>query len=245
MTTEALVYRGKDNLIKLQFTQYDADTRRLKPLDFTAVQRMVLVFNTMDPVVAFDSQLTPGVIVWDALGNVTFKIAGYALPVGNFPGQLVAFDPAHPNGQVVTDGMTKEQEILFEIREVLSSGLMPPPLPSGGDSTIRIAGQDISALRAVYEYDGEVFYLDSEDVDEAASYIGISVTSATAGNEVIIQRTGTLDDSSWTWTPGGEVFVGTAGALTQTAPTTGFKLIVGTASSATRINLTFDTPVFL
>lgn len=245
MTAEVLVYRGKNNQIKLKFSSYDEVRRKLTPLDFTNVTRMVLVFPTMTPIIAFDTQITPDVIEWDNAGNVTFNIQQYALPEGSYPGQLVAFDPDHPQGQVVTDGMTKEKEILFDVREVLSSGLLPPPLPTGGDSTIRIAGETLSALKAVYEADGAVYALDSNDVDHAASYLGVTISSTTAGSDIIIQRTGTLDDGSWAWTTGGEVFVGAAGVLTQTAPTTGFKLIVGTAASATRINLTMDTPVYL
>lgn len=245
MTAEVLVYRGKNNQIKLKFSSYDDVRRKLTPLNFTTVTRMVLVFPGMTPVIAFDTLVTPGVIQWDNAGNVTFNIQQYALPVGNYAGQLIAYDPDHPEGQVVTDGMTKEKEILFDIREVMSSGLMPPPLPTGGDSVLRDAGETISALKALYEAEGLVYALDVNDTDHAASYLGISITSGSAGTEIIIQRTGTLDDGSWSWTTGGEVFVGAAGALTQVAPTVGFKLVVGTATSATRIELTMDTPIFL
>lgn len=244
MTAEVLVYRGKNNQIKLKFSSYDDVRRKLTPLNFTTVTRMVLVFPGMTPVIAFDTLVTPGVIQWDNAGNVTFNIQQYALPVGNYAGQLIAYDPDHPEGQVVTDGMTKEKEILFDIREVMSSGLMPPPLPTGGESVVRTAGETVSALKAVYELSGQVFALDSQDVDHAALYLGIAVSSATIGSDVIIQRAGTIDDASWSWA-GGEVFVGTEGSLTQVAPTTGFKLIVGNSPSPQRVNLTFDTPVYL
>jgi hypothetical protein len=244
MTTQVLVYRGHDNVVELQLTRYDDQTRRLVPIDFTPVTRMVLIFDTVEPPIVFDSQAVSGMIDWQrGNGVIRFDITQYALPVGIYQAQLIAFDPAHANGQVVIDKL--ENPTTFEVREVLSSGLLPPPLPSAGEGVVRTAGETLSALKAVYELDGKVYALDSLDVDHAAAYLGVTTNAVSAGGDSIIQRSGTLDDSSWSWTPSGEVFVGTDGALTQVAPTVGFKLIVGTAASATRINLTLDTPVFL
>jgi hypothetical protein len=246
MATTVLVYRGRDNQVELQLTRYNEPQRKLVPIDFSAVTRMVLVFSTVDPVIAFDTASTAGVIDWSrGQGWVVFNISQYALPVGEYAGQLVAYSPAPPNGEVVFDHAVGDRDVTFDVREVLATGSLPPPLPSGGEATMRVAGETLSALKAIYELNGLVYALDAQDTAHAAAYLGLTTTSGNAGSEVVVQRSGTLDDASWAWTPGGEVFVGVAGSLTQTAPTTGVKLVVGTAASAMRINLTFDTPVYL
>lgn len=244
MSQIEVVYRGHDNVVQLTLSAYDATTDRIVPLDFSAVTRMVLVFPTTVPVIAFDSAVTAGVIEWDgAPGVVTLNIQAYALPVGVYPTQLIAYDPAHTNGLVLVDEALRPAEI--EVREVFSSGLLPPPLPTGGSGVVRTAGETLSALKAVYELNGEVFALDPGTADAPVDlFLGITVSSALAGAEVVIQRDGTLDDASWSWSTG-VVYVGAAGALTQVAPTAGWELVVGASPSPQRINLDFDEPVLL
>lgn len=247
MLAHLLVYRGRDNKVETQFLQYSETARKHVPIDFSTTTRMVLTFPGVTPVIVFDSAVLPGVITWDAQGNVTFDITGYALPVGVYRASLVAYDPANTDGLVIVDAAefgTNQQALEFDVRETLASGLTPPPLPTGGESVVRTAGETISALKAVYELGGLVYALDSQDVLHAPLYIGLALSAATAGNDIVIQRAGTIDDSGWSW-PGGEVFVGLAGALTAVPPVSGFKLIVGNSPSPQRINLTFDTPVYL
>lgn len=248
MLSHLLVYRGRDNQVEVKILVFDLAAGKMVPVDFSTTTRMVLTFPEVDPMVVFDSAIIPGVIDWSqGGGKVVFDITGYALPIGVYRASLIAFDPVNTDGLVVIDAAdfgTNQQGLEFDVRETLATGLAPPPLPSGGESVVRTAGETISALKAVYELDGQVFALDSQDVDHAPLYLGIAVSSATTGLDVVIQRAGTIDDASWTW-PGGEVFVGLAGTLTYIAPVTGFKLIVGNSPSPQRINLTFDTPVYL
>lgn len=248
MTISLLVYRGRDNTVEARFTQYDPVLRKDVPLDFSTTTRMVLTFPTVTPVIVFDSQLIPDVIDWSGgNGLVVFDITGYALPVGVYQASLIAYDPEHDDGLVVVDSAdfgVNQQMLEFDVRETLAGGLTPPPLPTGGESVVRQAGETISALKAVYELNGQVFALDSQDVDHAPLYLGIAVSSATTGFDVVIQRAGTIDEGTWSW-PGGEVYVGLAGTLTAAPPITGFKLIVGNSPSPQRINMTFDTPVYL
>lgn len=239
-----VVYRGHDNTVEVTLYDYNETARRDEPLDFSAVTRMVLAFPTTQPVIAFDSAVTAGVIDWDvAPGTIQFNIQQYALPVGGYPAQVVAFDPAHPNGLVIVDETLRP--VTFEVREVLSSGLLPPPMPTGGSGVVRTAGETISALRAVYEREGMVYHLDQQDSANIDLFLGISVSSALAGDTVIVQRSGTIDDASWTWSVGDNVYVGAAGVLTQTQPVTGWELVVGAAPEATRLTLDFDEPVLL
>lgn len=248
MLAHLLVYRGRDNEIEATFSQFDPAQGRLVPFDFSTTTRMVLTFPYINPVLAFDSQLIPGVMDWSqGGGKVVFDISGYSLPIGVYRASLVSYDPVNSGGLVIVDAAdfgTNQQALEFDVRETLAAGLTPPPLPTGGEAVVRQAGETISALKAVYELDGQVFALDSQDVDHAPLYLGIAVSSATTGLDVVIQRAGTIDEGTWSW-PGGEVFVGLAGTLTAVPPITGFKLIVGNSPSPQRINMTFDTPVYL
>ena len=239
-----VVYRGHDNTVEVTLYDYNETQRKDVPLDFSAVTRMVLAFPTTQPVLAFDSAITAGVIDWDvAPGTIRFNIQQYALPVGGYPAQIIAFDPGHPNGLVIVDENLRP--VAFEVREVMSSGLLPPPMPTGGAGVVRTAGETISALRAVYERDGKIYHLDQQDSANIDLFLGISVSSGLADSEIIVQRSGTIDDASWTWSVGDNVYVGAAGVLTQTQPVTGWELVVGAAPEATRLTLDFDEPVLL
>jgi len=119
-------------------------------------------------------------------------------------------------------------------------------MPVGGEAAVRIAGETISALRMVYERDGSVYLLDPTDPysEDPQFALGVAVTAAQPGDTVAVQRSGTIDDAGWTWTPG-LVFVGPQGRLVQTPPTSGWELVVGFAPEETRLNLDIDEPVLL
>jgi hypothetical protein len=119
-----------------------------------------------------------------------------------------------------------------------------PPGPEGGVSLQRIAGEELSALRAVYELDGEVFVLDHQDRAHIDLLLGITLTAAPAGQVVNIQRLGALQDSAWSWTAG-RVYLGAAGHLTQTPPDSGYQVLLGAAVASDRLTLNLTDPIEL
>jgi hypothetical protein len=123
-------------------------------------------------------------------------------------------------------------------------GLPGAPGPAGGSAFQRIAGETLSALRAVYELDGVVRYLDPQDSDHIDLLLGLTLTAATPGAPVNIQRSGPIDDAGWSWIPG-PVWLGPAGTLTQTPPADGYDLLIGAAMSATRLTLNIQDPITL
>ena len=136
-----------------------------------------------------------------------------------------------------------------DLQLVEQGGQGPPgppgvPGPAGGSALQRVAGETLSALRAVYELDGEVFVLDSGDADHIDLLLGITLTAAAAGDPVTVQRSGVIDDAGWSWTPG-RVWLGVDGRLTQTPPANGFDVLIGSAVSATRITLNLSDPIEL
>lgn len=132
---------------------------------------------------------------------------------------------------------------------IVTSGEQGPPGigipgPAGGSALQRTAGETISALRAVYELDRQVFLLDQADAAHIDFLLGITLNAADISTPVNVQRSGVLDDASWRWLPG-RVWLGADGLLTQTPPTSGFDLAIGTAVSPTRITLNLQDPIEL
>lgn len=129
MGINVTVYTGRDNPIQVQLTRYDATQRKLVPLDFSTTTRMVLIFNTIDPVVTFDSLATAGVIDWSqGNGYVQFNISQYALTVGEYAAQLIAYDPTHTNGLVLCDNSVGDKDLVFSVRDTTGTGDLPPPV---------------------------------------------------------------------------------------------------------------------
>lgn len=123
-------------------------------------------------------------------------------------------------------------------------GLPGAPGPAGGSAFQRSAGETLSALRAVYELDGVVRYLDYRDAEHVDLLLGLTLTAATPGAPVNIQRSGPIDDAGWNWAPG-PVWLGPAGTLTQAPPAEGYDVLIGAAMSATRLTLNLQAPIDL
>ena len=101
-----------------------------------------------------------------------------------------------------------------------------------------------SVARAAADANGLVYPLDYRDEGSVSLLLGIALTAAGAGGEVTVQRSGALTDSSWTWSYG-PLWLGAAGAITQTPPDDGFDVAIGVATAATRILLDIQPPIAL
>ena len=89
------VYKNRNNPNIVQFALDGA------AIDFTAVTRMVLSFDESDTIIA-DTDLDASLMTWDASGNVTFNLWTLDLPDGfSSAATLIAYDPAHLDGQVI------------------------------------------------------------------------------------------------------------------------------------------------
>jgi hypothetical protein len=243
---EPIIYSGHDNVIAATFEKYNG--KKYAPLDFSAVTRMVLVLDPDGSHIVFDTNAVPAAIDWitdAANGRVIFDLSMYALTEGTYACQLVAYDSQHPAGQVVIDD-EPPTVVSFSVREVLGAGALPPPtLPSGGTGVSRTSGEQISPLKVVYEYNGQVFLTNPALEQNVELILGLTLTGAAEANElIVVQVDGTVDDASWSWVAG-PVYLAAAGTLTQTVPVTGWLVQVGSSPSAQRINLNFTEPTLL
>jgi len=244
---QQIIYRLRDNKVDLRFGLWDG--RRDTPLDFSAVTRIVLIFTNIEPQVVFDSMVMPTAIDWTSAGilpgQIRFDIndLGYPVMDGGYEAMLIAFDDQHPAGQVLTsrEGFSR---LVFTVQETYLGGTVPKPLPTGGESAIRTAGETISALRVVYERAGKVFVLDYLDGANIDFLLGVTVTAANTGGTLVVQRQGTIDEAGWTWA-NDLVYLGADGLLTQTPPTIGWEVVIGNAPSPIRLNLAISDPVHL
>jgi hypothetical protein len=94
--------------------------------------------------------------------------------------------------------------------------------------------------------DGCAYYADSGTPGHAAGVLGLTVSAALPGAPVTVRTFGRVDDSGWAWDTGAApgLYVGTNGALTQTAPATGFTLRVGFVQAADVAFIRIDPPIY-
>lgn len=110
------------------------------------------------------------------------------------------------------------------------------PGPAGSVYMSYVAGMTLSGHKAAtVNSAGLAVYVDSDTPADAGKVLGITMNAALTGAAVNVQATGEVDEVSWSWTPGLPVYVGPAGALTQTPPVNGFIQAVGMAVSPTKL----------
>ena len=105
------------------------------------------------------------------------------------------------------------------------------------------AGESLSALRAITtNSSGEAVYASNTTLSNA-QVVGITLGSASSGQQVGVKTFGTITDASWNWTKGA-VYLGTNGTLTQNAPSGGAIIVqVGKALTATQLFVDVETTI--
>lgn len=129
--------------------------------------------------------------------------------------------------------------------QVIAYGPRGAPGRDGEDLTItREAGENISALRVVYEKDAKVFKLSPFDALNINNILGIAVSSAATGGNVIIKRVGVIDDDFFNFMLG-RIYLDNDGKLSNSPPQSGYNILIGTATLPTRLVLNIQDPIKL
>lgn len=121
----------------------------------------------------------------------------------------------------------------------------------GGGSTTpnletRNAFETLSALKCVYSVDANNAALGDDNTALLnASVFGITITAANINESTQILTYGVLRDSSFTWTSGTQIYLGTNGALTDIAPSSGFRTLVATSQGLGQIFINIQEPIVL
>lgn len=101
----------------------------------------------------------------------------------------------------------------------------------GGNAVSYTAAQGLPAYCAVYESTlGMLSVADCAALASCAPLVGVTRAVTAVGRAVSLARNGEeLSSATWRWTPRQPVYLGSAGALTQQPPQSGYPLIVGWA----------------
>ena len=110
----------------------------------------------------------------------------------------------------------------------------------------KMAGESLGGHRAVYAAsDGKVCYADSSVPLGLHRTLGITTGAVISGEPATVQTYGRLFESSWNWTVGTPVYLGTNGVLTQTCPTTGFIQELGFPIDSKTLFISISLPIVL
>jgi hypothetical protein len=130
-------------------------------------------------------------------------------------------------------------------------GIQGPPGTNGIDGATAslvvscLASEAIGGGRVVrIIWDRYVGYVSSDNTALATTVLGITTGAAVYDDPIGVQYTGELQDSGWSWVPG-PIYCGINGVITQTPPTSGFILAIGTAINATTIVINIKQPLIL
>lgn len=91
--------------------------------------------------------------------------------------------------------------------------------------------------------DGEIVIANYTNLDHVDRVVGIALTAAGIGNNVIVQNLGRITNSSWNWDVGKGIFFDENGILTQGVPIYGFWLYVAKPITSTIIDVFVRTPI--
>ena len=143
------------------------------------------------------------------------------------------------------------QHVIFQYSTddfVLASGVFALANTIGAIGTATfVAGEVLTpALKAVIIADDEmVYHADNTNKTQVDRVVGVTLSEAAAGGNVIVQKMGRLVNSSWDWTVGKGIFFDADGTLTQDVPASGYWMNIAKVISPTMIELLMRLPVIL
>lgn len=118
-----------------------------------------------------------------------------------------------------------------------TQGPAGPPGAPGGQAVQMLAGQTLSAGRAVVAVGGTAYYFQPSDPTHVRGIVGVTKSAANAGDPVDVQVGGIFEDIGLSLTPDAPVFVSANGVLTSTPASSGLWLYAGVAITSTRFLL--------
>lgn len=134
------------------------------------------------------------------------------------------------SGQI-TVGIDSTETLIVTLAEQGPPGIQGPRGFPGIAAFEAVAGEDISALRAVRLVNGRAFYCDGNNPDHVGECVGLSLTAALMDGEITVLSVGQTIDSGWNWTTGA-VYIGGNGVLSST-PGSAFVQEIGQGSGTT------------
>jgi len=141
---------------------------------------------------------------------------------------------------VFVESPTRAGKTAIEVTGVSGGG------GSAQNTEIRNAFETLSALKCVYSVDANNAALGDDNTSLLkASVFGITITAANINESTQILTYGVLRDSSFTWTSGTQIYLGASGAMTDIAPSSGFRTLVATSQGVGQIFINIQEPIVL
>lgn len=130
--------------------------------------------------------------------------------------------------------------------EIVTQGPQGPAGVDGASTMTFVANGAIGGHRAVVaDGDGKISYADATNATHVNAVVGITLGAAVDGAPVTVQATGEIVEPSWNWTPLLPVFLSVNGLLSQSAPGSGFHLVLGVPTAPTKLAVGVKTPFVL
>ncbi len=110
---------------------------------------------------------------------------------------------------------------------------------------VYVASEEISALKIVALDSSKQLIIADTNTPSVFGIVGL-IKSAVSVGESSEVLTGVITDSNWSWTPGTNIYLGSAGAITQTYDLTNtYVVTLGVALTSDTINLNPSKPIIV
>lgn len=116
-------------------------------------------------------------------------------------------------------------------------------ITTGSGSTASVIAAEALGGHRVVTMSGN--YASKDNSSDKFNVLGITQGAVISGSTATVTTYGVITESSWNWTAGLPVFLSTNGQLTQSVPTSGFRLIIGRAKSATTLFVDISEPIVI
>ena len=108
-----------------------------------------------------------------------------------------------------------------------------------------VANETISALKVVYAVSETDVGVCDSDVLAKSQALGVALNAATIGQPVAVRTFGLLEDVSFLFLPGDELFVSSNGSITDNPVSTGFHIEIGHSLGTGKIFVQVRRPITL
>jgi len=152
-----VVYNNSDRACQIEITQ-DGE-----PVSLTSITRMVLTFRESS--IIADSSNDADLITWNSAGIITFSLGLLGLAVGAYTGLLIAYDPSHPNGQVISHP-NDDAQLLFNVIGNINNTLLIVQ-SDDGDVEDANAYHDVDYFMSYHRTRGRLIVKDTEEIEVA------------------------------------------------------------------------------
>lgn len=114
---------------------------------------------------------------------------------------------------------------------------------TGTASQVNVTAPEALSGHRVVTVEG--YYASNTTATDKFKILGLTTGAVISGDSATVQTFGELTYSGWNWTLGNPVFLTTNGNITQTVPTSGYRIIIGKPITATILFIEISEPFIL